>query len=428
MADFGALRHELPVSIRHLRLFESVAELNGVRRASQACHLSQPAVTQAIVKLEDELGVQLLDRCATGTYLNDLGTIFHARTRRFFAQFEQAMLELGVPSSLAPLSRVVTRITRSQIRALLAIVEHGSFTSAARGLKVSQASLQRAARDLERILRTPLYVQTGSGIIATPAAAEFARKLRVAQREIDLGVDEIAEAQGNASGGIVIGALLLAGSVVLASVINELTTLYPTARLRILNGNAEDILRHLNHGDVDLVVGLLQHPGASGLVHEVLAETPYVVVGRHDHPLMSGPEVTLDELANCGWVIGTPGANRRTQYDLMFQGRRSKEANVETCSLPVIRQLLAHSDRLTLLTSYELMYEGDALAALPFGPIDPSPSIGLTMRDNWLPTQMQSRITALIKERIIDFLRPLKELRRNPMSAALASESSSSGQ
>ena len=44
-------------SIRHLKVFESVAQLHGVRKASEEFHLSQPAVTQAIAKLEKQLGV-----------------------------------------------------------------------------------------------------------------------------------------------------------------------------------------------------------------------------------------------------------------------------------------------------------------------------------------------------------------------------------
>jgi LysR family transcriptional regulator of gallate degradation len=412
MADLDSNRRGFSASIRHLRLFESVAQLQGVRRASEECHLSQPAVTQAIAKLEEQLGVQLLLRCATGSYLNEFGIIFHARTQRFFMQVEHALLELGVPSSPFPLARVASRITRSQIRSLLAIVENGTFAQAARALGVSQTSLQRAARDLERTLRTPLYIQTAAGIMAAPGAAEFARKIKVAQREIDLGVDELEAARGNVSGEIVIGALLLAGSAVLASVINELAATYPTANIRILNGNAEDVLRYLRNGDVDVVIGLLRNPSAAELVHEVLAETPYLVVGRHHHPFMRREQLTLDDLADCEWVIGTPGANRRVHFENMFAGRRRPQSRIATCSLPIIRPLLTQSDRLTLLTNFELMHEEDVLAALPFGPIEPVPSIGLTMRQNWLPTQLQAQVIDLIRQRIVKSLGPLKELQQ----------------
>jgi DNA-binding transcriptional LysR family regulator len=411
--DSISLRRHFFASIRHLKVFESVAALRGVRRASEECHLSQPAVTQAIAKLEEQMGVALLQRRASGTYLNEFGTIFHRRTQRFFAQLEQALVELGVPNAPVPITRLASRISWPQIRSLIAIVENGSFTHAARALGISQTSLQRGARDLERTLRTALYAQTASGITATQPAVELARKIRLAQREIDWGIDEVEAARGHAGGEIVIGAMLLTGSVVLAAVINEFVSVYPNANVRILNGNAEDMLRCLRIGDVDVVVGLLRKANSGDLAHTALAETPYVVVGRHGHPLLAKSPITLDDLASFDWVVGTPGASRRLRVDRLFAGRPGPRARIETCSLPTIRLLLSQSDRLTLLTSYELMYEEDDLAPLPYGPIEPVPYIGLTTRENWLPTKLQADFIDLMQKRIIGSLSPTAELRKS---------------
>jgi DNA-binding transcriptional LysR family regulator len=408
---------EFPISIRHLKVFNSVAHLNGVRRASDECHLSQPAVTQALAKLEEQIGATLLERRASGTYLNQIGIIFHRRTQRLFAQFEQALIELGVPAGPIPVNGLAGRISKSQVRSLIAIVENGSFAQAARALGVSQTSLQRAARDLERTLRTPLYAQTAAGIVATPAAAEFARKIKLALREIELGIEEVEAAKGNVGGEIVIGAMLLAGSVVLASVINEFVSKYPKANVRIMNGNADDMLRYLRTGDVDVVIGLLRDPGSGDLIHRALAETPYVVVARHGHPLLEKKQVTLDDLADYDWIVGTPGATRRNHFNQLFKGQRRPDSRIETCSLPTIRLLLTQSDRLTLLTSYELIYEEDALTAVPYGAIEPVPCFGLTMRENWLPTQLQASFVDLIQSRIVGALTPTTGLRRHlPMA------------
>jgi len=244
-SESGAQDAGFTASIRHLKVFERVAHLQSVRRASEECHLSQPAVTQAVAKLEKQLGETLLDRRASGSYLNKYGVIFHRRIQRFFAQIETALVELGVPNGEAQVSRVASRINWSQIRGLVSIVENGSFAHAAAALRVSQTSLHRGARELERTLRTALYVQTASGIMATPAAAQFARKLKLALREVQWAVDEVDAAKGNFGGEIVIGAMLLAGSVVLASVLNEFASEYPNANIRVLNGNAEDMLRYL---------------------------------------------------------------------------------------------------------------------------------------------------------------------------------------
>lgn len=403
-------RGALSVSFRHLKLFESVARLSSIRRASEECHLSQPAVTQAIAKLEEEIGFSLLERTANGSYPNELGVIFQRRTERLFTQIEEALVELGVPPGQAPV--MAARVTRSQIRSLISVVEHGSFALAAGALGVSLAALSRAARDLERALRKPLYHRTASGTVATPAGVEFARRLKVATREIEWGIEELESARGNLGGQIVIGAMQLTGSLLLVSVLNEFIAAHPYANLRITNGSSAALLSSLRVGDVDFVIGLLPEPAPEDLIQEPLAEAPYVVVARRGHPLFARTQVTLDDLSAYDWVVGTPGASRRVCFDALFEGRRKPQARVETYSLPTIRLVLARSDCLTLLTSYELMYEDDALAAVPCGPITPIPWIGVMTRNHWLPTQLQANFLRLIRNRMTASLKPVKELVR----------------
>jgi LysR family transcriptional regulator of gallate degradation len=410
MYGLDSEREAISISLRHLKLFESVARLSSVRRASEECHLSQPAVTQAIAKLEEQIGVGLLERGASGSYLNELGAIFRRRTERLFAQIEQALIDLGVPAGHAP--TMAGRVTRSQTRSLISIAENGSFAQAARALGVSQATLSRAARDLERDLRKPLYHRTASGIAATVAGAEFARKLKLAAREIEWGIEELDSARGSLRGQIVIGAMQLAGSFLLASVLNEFIAAYPHANVRIQNGSSGAMLKSLRGGDVDFVIGLLRDPVPEDLIEEPLAEAPYAIVARQGHPLFGKRKVTLDDLSVYDWVVGTPGACRRVCFDALFAGRRKPQARVETSSLPTIRLVLARSDCLTLHTSYELMYEDDALAAVPYGPIEPIPSIGVTMRSDWLPTQLQVNFLSLIRKRMTASLTPIKELLR----------------
>jgi len=393
-------------------VFESVGHLRGVRRASEECHLSQPAVTQAIAKLEERVGVTLLERRASGSYLNEFGIILHRRTQRFFAQIEEALEELGVPAAPLSISQMASRISWSQIRSLVAVVGNGSIAQAARALSVSQTSLQRACRDLERALGTPLYAQAASGGMATPAAAKFARKVNLAKREIDWAIEEVETARGNIGGEIVIGAMLLAGSALLASVIQEFVASFPNANIRILNGNTEEIMRCLRMGDVDVVIGLVGDTKCDELIEIALAETPYLVVGRHGHPLSNKCSVTLDELAQFEWIIATPGARRRIRFEKLFAGRRAPKTRIETGSLPTVRLLLSRSDRLTILTSYELMYEEDSLEAIHFGPIDPVPSMGLMMRNNCLPTQLLSDFISLVRRRMVGSLLPARELQR----------------
>lgn len=388
------------ISFRQLKLFESVGRLMSVRRGSEECNLSQPAVTQALAKLEQQIGVTVLERRASGSYLTDAGKIFHRRIVRLFQQIEDALTELGVPGGQTGAQAIANRISRSQVRSLISIIECGSFAFAAQSLGLTQASLQRAARDLESNLRKSIYYRTAAGVMVTPTGIEFGRKLRLALQEIELGIHEIEAERGAGESKIVIGALPFGGSVLLASVLDEFVSAHPQADVRIINEGASEMMKRLRAGDVDLVIGLLQETPAEDLANEVLAQTPYEIVARRGHPLARRGKATLDDLLRYDWVVGTEGSSRRNCFNDLFAGRPTPKAPIATCVLPVIRNLLVGSDRLTLMTSYELIHEGGVLGPIQFGTILPIPAIGVTTRANWLPTALHQAFIDLLRARV----------------------------
>lgn len=61
-----------------LRIFAAIGEARGITRAAEALGLSQPAVSQALRKLETALGVPLLRRTGRDFELTPTGTAIHA--------------------------------------------------------------------------------------------------------------------------------------------------------------------------------------------------------------------------------------------------------------------------------------------------------------------------------------------------------------
>jgi DNA-binding transcriptional LysR family regulator len=117
----------------HLRYFVAVADAGQITRAANALHIAQPALSQAIANLEQELGFQLLVRHARGVTVTPAGASFLEKARRALDAQEEA-----------------ERTARSLVRGLNNILEWG-FVVAPPGLHSPGPlrALARAHPDIE---------------------------------------------------------------------------------------------------------------------------------------------------------------------------------------------------------------------------------------------------------------------------------------
>ncbi len=81
------------MDLTQLRSFAAVARHHHFTRAAEELHLGQPAVSQHIRRLEDELGVALLARTSRSVQVTEAGELLLARVERALAE-----LDAGVAS------------------------------------------------------------------------------------------------------------------------------------------------------------------------------------------------------------------------------------------------------------------------------------------------------------------------------------------
>ncbi|WP_226344166.1 LysR substrate-binding domain-containing protein [Agilicoccus flavus] len=106
------------MELRQVRYFVAVAEECHFGRAAKRLHMAQPPLSQQIRRLEDELGVVLLERTTRRVALTPAGERYLERCRRILADVEAAGQEAARVSA-GEVGRVVVGVVGSATYAVL---------------------------------------------------------------------------------------------------------------------------------------------------------------------------------------------------------------------------------------------------------------------------------------------------------------------
>lgn len=387
-------------NLRHLKAFQRVVETRSVSEAAREVHLSQPAVTQAIAALEARLGARLVEHGADGMWPTPAGRLLHARAGRALDLIRQGAREfqqIEARRDNRGFGNFDELVTVAQLRALSAMSRTSSFSLAGRLIGISQPSIHRAARDLERLIGVPLFARTHRGIELTRAAEALALAAKLAFAEIRQGLAEVSESVGVEAGQIVVGSMPLARSFIVPEALNRLSHERPTIKVRVVDGPYDDLLHGLRHGDLDLLIGALRDPApAPDVVQHALLRDPLAIVARAGHPLVGRRRIAKADLLAYPWIVPPDGTPTRSYFNGMFTPRElaALPGMIETSSLILVRGVLSRSDRLTIISAHQVMHEQaeGLLAALPLDLEGSHRLIGLTTRRGWRPTPAQETL------------------------------------
>lgn len=374
------------LNLRHLRAMAAIARLGSVTAAAQAISITQPAITQALAKLESQLDHQLFERRPDGMTKLAAATIFAPRV-------EVALGHIG--------SR---RVTMAGLRAMVALADTGSYVEASAATGLAEPSLHRAVRDLSLALKRKLVERRGKGIALTEHGRRTARGFRLARAELESGLSELAALSGRETGRIAVGAMPLCRARLLPTAVARFHQKHPESETLIVEGSFRELIEPLRDGQIDVMIGALRPTApADDVVQTDLFVDRLVVLGRKGHPLAKNTgEVATKDLASFPWTISAPGTPLRIQWELLFAsaGIEPPRVPVESGSVLANREILRKSDFLTLLSPDQVAVELEAgwLVKICEAPQNLERTIGTTTRVGWRPTAMQASFIEILKE------------------------------
>jgi len=188
------------MEIHEIRYFMALCRTLNFTRAAEACHVSQPALTRAIQKMEDELGGLLFARERGNTHLTELGRLVRphledaiARTDAAretagrFLSLDNAPLRLGVMCTIGPVRFVsfLSRFRADNPGIAVTLTENtlGHLTESLGRGDIDLALLARPAGFDGPLRAFPLYRERF--VVACSAAHRFAAGAAVRVNELD---------------------------------------------------------------------------------------------------------------------------------------------------------------------------------------------------------------------------------------------------
>ncbi|MBQ4828459.1 LysR family transcriptional regulator [Alteromonas sp. MMG017] len=387
------------INTRHLLCALKIKEFGTLSEAASQIHLTQSALTQGINKLESGLGHTLFNRSHAGMQPTEVGELFLLRIERAFEHLHE-FVSILFANDKAKRQTFIRAITSRQLTALLHVVELQSYTAAAQYLGLSQPTLHRTIKDLEQFCEQALLQRSPTGVEPTWRAKQLRRYASLFFAELQQGIDEMHEFNGQVNGSLRIGSLPLARSEIVPLAVLQLNDEFPEASISIVDGPYGEQFNSLLHGQLDLIVGALRSPSPDTMQRQLFKDQLSIVV-KANHPLVTRQSITATELQQFDWVAPAKSTPARHVFSQIFVSRGLAPPShvIECSSLVAVRGILLNSERAALLPARQVEVEVRAglLVVCPMTLPDTDREIGLTMRKNWHPTKMQSRFLEIIQ-------------------------------
>lgn len=199
-----------------------------------------------------------------------------------------------------------------QLRYLVALDDHRSFTAAAEACHVAQPALSQQIRRLERELGVTLVDRTTRQVRVNEAGGRLIDRARRAIAEVDAGIAELDALAGIRAGRVAIGAMQTLGPFDLSLLLATFHHRYPDVELAVREEPSETLADMLRSDRLDVAFLSVTHRiQGQGLEFKRLATEEVVAVLPPAHPLARRRRLRMAELADERFVAFREGAMLR---------------------------------------------------------------------------------------------------------------------
>ncbi|MFC5587395.1 LysR family transcriptional regulator [Sporosarcina soli] len=292
------------------------------------------------------------------------------------------------------------------LRYFLAVAREGSITGAANFLHVTQPTLSRQLKELEEELGKKLFIRKSHHIVLTEEGMLLRKR---AEEIIDMVVkveEEFNSMEETIGGDIYIGGGETEAMKLIAQIVKDLQSKYPTIKYHFFSGNSDDVTEQLDKGLLDF--GILIQPADLSKYNyiNIPAKDVWGVVMRKDSPLAVKESIQKSDLIGVPLLLSRqaikPGLSRN-EFSEWF-GEDYDKLNVITTYNLVYNAAILVEEGIGYAVTLDKLVNTSSDSNLCFRPLEPRLESGLNIV--WKKHQVFSNAANLffeeIKERFSD--------------------------
>jgi DNA-binding transcriptional LysR family regulator len=220
------------------------------------------------------------------------------------------------------------------------VAEHGNVRRASEALGLSPPALSKSLHRLEDSMQAKLVERTPKGVALTPVGVALLAQVQRIRLTLDDVAREAADLTRGRAGHLRVGASQ-ADSELLPAAFAEMLKSESKLTIEVVITDNDVMLPQLRRGELDVVVNSLPARAPEGLDCEPLYEDGWVIYAAAHHRLAKAKRVSLSDLAQERWALGSPNIRSTQILQHVF----------EEAGLPPLRIALdARSGRLRLQT------------------------------------------------------------------------------
>lgn len=299
-----------------------------------------------------------------------------------------------------------------RLQALMAVVEHGGFSAAARTLGKTQSAVSQAVAQLEKSLGQAVVVRGEGGVRATQAGEILLRHAVRARDEMRVAEGEIEALEGLRGGRLTIATTDTLGCYFLPPALTRFRDLYPAVELSLAAAPSPRCAELVAQRKADLGVVTLPLPDwppgppgqpstwQHGLTLLPLSPQPEALLVAKGHPLARKRRITLAEVADQPLLMLGRETASRVSLDSRFAALGlAVEPRMEANSVELLKTLVTLGFGVAVVPAMSASLAPDRrLVAIPLTPQDRDRWTGLVLPPHSLATHAARTFAELCQQ------------------------------